>query len=80
MNKLLALALVSLSFSSLAKLPDPLWTPMGNNYQQQFGRPISHMTNPHPAITGNTRKPANSAHLHAPAGHPNGDYSIHHIL
>lgn len=42
MNKLVGFTLTALSFSALAKLPDPLWTPQGGNYQQQFGSPISH--------------------------------------
>ncbi len=42
LRTLLGLTLVTLSFSTLAKLPDPLWSPMGGNPQQQFGSPFRH--------------------------------------
>ncbi|KXW57557.1 hypothetical protein [Ferrovum myxofaciens] len=44
-NALLFAALCLTAWSASAKLPDPLWTPMGGNYQQQFGIP-----KPRPAV------------------------------
>ncbi|NDU85798.1 MAG: hypothetical protein G3I10_07560 [Ferrovum sp.] len=57
MKTLVGLALLSLSFCSMAKLPDPLWTPMGNNYQQQFGTPVSHMRKSHHTDASAAHKP-----------------------
>ncbi len=44
-NTLLFATLCLTAWSASAKLPDPLWTPMGGNPQQQFG-----IAKPRPAL------------------------------
>ncbi len=64
LQTLLGMTLVTLSFSTFAKLPDPLWTPMGGNYQQQFGAPLHH------GLSQNHRNHSNASKHdseHAPA-------------
>ncbi|WP_297461660.1 hypothetical protein [Ferrovum sp.] len=51
-------ALCLTSWSASAKLPDPLWTPMGGNYQQQFG-----VAKPRPALPILTSSARNSQNL-----------------
>lgn len=79
MNKLFGLALLTLSLSTMAKLPDPLWTPQGGNYQQQFGGPVSHLKPAQHNCTMGTEKHATSDHGNAPSGNSSLS-SAHHLL
>ncbi len=67
MTKILACCtLLALSLSSMAKLPDPLWTPMGGHDQQQFGAPIRHITKrPQHRETGINQGPEAQRLLHS---------------
>jgi hypothetical protein len=82
MNKLVGFTLTALSFSALAKLPDPLWTPQGGNYQQQFGSPISHEKPSHRAIANDgMQKPAtSSAHVTPSSSTSVFPPAAHHLL